>query len=127
MADRLEPLEACTRLLTALGDRAPALTPEQAAQALSDFTFLDCGGAVVMTRGSEIHAAAPRERRGRWIRRSDLRSVLGGIVEKHGFATTSVRDDNAAGHAFVRRMGFAPTGEQRDGATYYKLEIRHAS
>lgn len=44
MADRLEPLEACTRLLTALGDRAPALTPEQAAQALSDFTFLDCGG-----------------------------------------------------------------------------------
>ena len=66
--------------------------------------------ATIMTRGDEIHCATKTP--GKWITRKLIRDVLGEILETHGICTTLVMADNAAGHAFVQRLGFTRT---RDG------------
>ena len=38
-----------------------------------------------------------------------LRDSIGAILEQHGICTTAVMADNAAGHAFVQRLGFKRT------------------
>lgn len=117
----LDPTEACTRLLAALGDRAPHQDARLAVEQLSGWQFWDVSGAVVMIRGAEIHCAAPPERRGRWITRTAIRVVLGDILHRYGHALTSVIADNAAGHAFVQRLGFRPQGYD-DTNVYYRLD-----
>lgn len=111
MATVLDPVPACERMIEALEERAPTLSPQELANRLAGWRFFDCGGAVVMTRDDELHVAAPRERRGMWITRRDLREVLGGILQRFGSARTSVMADNAAGQAFVQRLGFRKTRE----------------
>lgn len=126
MVAALQPIDACTRLLAYLGERWPGLTPEEAADRLHDFRFFDCNGAVVMVRGPEIHVAAPKELRGRWLTRANIRKVLGGIVSEHGFALSAVEHDNENGRVFVQRMGFEAVGVTPNGRTLYRLEPRHA-
>ena len=66
--------------------------------------------ATIMTRWDEIHCATKTP--GKWITRKLIREVLGEILDTHGICTTFVMADNAAGHAFVQRLGFTRT---RDG------------
>lgn len=125
MANQIEPVRACERLLDALGKRAPDISPRALSETLTGWEFLDCGGAVVMRRDNELHVAAPANRRGRWINRRDLREVLGSVLTCFGSARTGVALDNAAGHAFVRRLGFRETA--RDGVQVrYEMEELHA-
>lgn len=120
MATPLEPVPACTRILQALQERAPDITPEAMAERLAGWSFLDCGGAVVMMHGDEVHVAAPPERRGRWLTRGDIKQVLGGILQRFGRVRTSVMRDNLAGHWFVSRLGFREVKITAE-ATFYEL------
>lgn len=38
--------------------------------------------------------------------RSYIRAVLGGVIDKHGFAITTVQAENLAGLRFCERLGF---------------------
>ena len=38
--------------------------------------------------------------------RAYIRSVLGGVIDKHGFAITTVQAENLAGLRFCERLGF---------------------
>lgn len=117
----LDPTEACVRLLAALGDRAPHQDAHLAVEQLSGWCFWDVSGAVVMTRGAEVHCAAPPDRRGRWLSRTAIRAVLGGILQRYGHALTSVVKDNDAGHSFVQRLGFRQHWFD-DTNVYYRLD-----
>ena len=125
MAVSLDPVKACETLLSALQDRAPRITPQEMAKRLRGWQFFDCGGAVVMALEDEVHVAAPPERRGLWLKRADIREVLGGILARFGRARTSVMQDNSAGHMFVRRFGFERIGE-RGELVLYQIGGTHA-
>ncbi len=74
-------------------------------------------GAVLM-RGPEIHACIKPEGFGRWLSRRVLRDTLVRLVAEHGRAETAVATGNAAGEAFVRRLGFVES-ERSNGVTRY--------
>lgn len=74
-------------------------------------------GAVLM-RGPEIHACIKPEGFGRWLSRRVLRDTLVRLVAEHGRAETSVATGNAAGEAFVQRLGFVESG-RANGVTRY--------
>ena len=63
--------------------------------------------ATVLIRGNEIHCATKTP--GKWITRKRIREFIGDILRTHGTCTTVVMGDNAAGHAFVQRLGFKRT------------------
>lgn len=100
-------------------------TPE-ARKALEAWTLLDCSGAIVMVRGSEVHVAAPSDKRGRWLSRRHIREVLGTRIRIFGKATTTVMNDNASGQAFVSRLGFVEVGSDSRMRHYELKELRHA-
>lgn len=74
-------------------------------------------GAVLM-RGPEIHACIKPEGFGLWLSRRVLRDTLVRLVAEHGRAETSVATGNAAGEAFVQRLGFVESG-RANGVTRY--------
>lgn len=113
-------------ILTALGDRAKGVTADQLAAALAGWELIDLGGAVVMRNGSEMHAAAIQDVRGRWITRARIKAILSETVGRLGVVTTSVMLGNSPGHAFVRRLGFMPTREADDRVFYELRKVRHA-
>jgi GNAT superfamily N-acetyltransferase len=77
-------------------------------------------GAVVMIQGTEIHVASAEEGRGKWLSRGFIKDTLGGIIRKHGFATTRTEYDNAPARAFVERLGFVPD------TVFYRLDkLKH--
>lgn len=79
----------------------------------------------VMVKGTEIHVALDQNCRGRYWPRRDLRQLLGGLIQQHGYAITAVMDGNETGHAFVRRLGFEPSGTA-PGRIVYRIErLRH--
>ncbi len=78
----------------------------------------DIVGAI-LTRGPEIHACIKPEGFGRWLSRAVLRRTVGKAVEMHGYAETRVTTGNAAGEAFVRRLGFLPVATE-NGVTRYR-------
>lgn len=63
--------------------------------------------ATILIRGNEIHCAAKEP--GKWLSRKVLRESIGEILKQHGTCVTAVMPDNAAGHAFVQRLGFKRT------------------
>lgn len=78
------------------------------------------------TQGPEIHCWRRPEFSGSWLTRQAIEGILRPLIEKHGRAITTVRQNNTQGHAFVRRVGFRRIGEA-DGLTLYELkEIKHA-
>lgn len=97
--------EAAIRLSEYLSERGN-FTPAQIEQALPDWTFYDCGGAVVMMKENEIHVAAPKNKRGKWILKGDLFKVIGEGIRRYGVLFTTVQDDNWRGKQFVERLGF---------------------
>lgn len=112
-------------ILAALGDRGKGITAEQIAKAFAGWQLVDLGGAVIMTNGPEIHAAALPEVRGKWLTKRALRMLIA-WVESVGVAQTSVMRDNQAGHAFVQRLGFIPVRDAPDRVFYELREVRHA-
>ena len=118
-------LDMCTDLLRALGDRAPAMTPEQLDHALAGWEFVDVGGAVVMIRGAEMHVGAVPESRGRWFSRRAV-AVMADVLARHGRVETLVQMDHAPGHTFARRLGFEQVGECGTMIRYELRKLRHA-
>lgn len=121
----LNPIDACSRMLPALEGRAGDITPPEMAQRLVGWEFIDVSGAVVMRRGAELHAAAPFDVRGKWITRRNMRAVLLDTLARFGRVVTSVTLANAAGHAFVRRLGFVESGRNDHSTAYVLTECRH--
>ncbi len=76
--------------------------------------------AAVLMRGDEIHAASLTP--GKWITSRLMRESIGQLLQKHGKCTTTVMQDNHAGDAFVRRLGFVKT---QDGEVM-RYELRNA-
>lgn len=118
-------LDMCAALLRALGDRAPAMTPEQLDHALADWQLVDVGGAVVMIRGAEMHVGAVSELRGRWFGRGAV-AVMADVLRCHGHIETLVQKDHAPGHAFAQRLGFEQVGESGAAIRYELRKLRHA-
>lgn len=73
--------------------------------------------AAVLIKGDEVHAASIAP--GKWLSRAVLRKSIGAIVDRYGVCRTAVMRDNAAGHAFVRRLGFEPVSHGE--VTQYEL------
>jgi RimJ/RimL family protein N-acetyltransferase len=116
----------CANLLRALGERAPALSPDQVDHVLAGWSLVDVGGAVVMIRGAEMHVGAVPEARGRWFGRCAI-ELMTNVLAQHGRVETLVMNDHTAGHAFARRLGFEKVGEC-GAVTRYKLrKLRHAN
>lgn len=63
----------------------------------------DVGAIVVI--GPEIHACINPDGFGRWMNKAAL-GILGEVIAKHGYATTTVTQGNMIGDAFVTRLGF---------------------
>lgn len=118
-------LNMCAALLRALGARAPDMTSAQLDDALDGWTLVDIGGAVVMTRGAEMHVGAAPEARGRWFGRAAV-ALMTDVLNRHGRVETLVMMDHAAGHAFARRLGFEQVGESGAAIRYELRTLRHA-
>ena len=79
-----------------------------------------------ITRGPEIHAWRLPEYEGRWLTRQNIERLTKPLFHLYGHVSTSVRVENLAGHRFVQRLGFKPTGSD-DRLVYYKTEsLKHA-
>lgn len=93
-----------------------------------EFTEVKRNGEIAgffCVKGNEIHAYRKPAYSGRWLTRIAIEQITKPLIERFGFVTTSVRNDNREGHEFVRRLGFQQT--HVDGLTYYKAErLKHA-
>lgn len=118
-------LDMCADLLRALGERAPALAPEELDQLLAGWDLVDVGGAVVMIRGAEMHVGAVPTVRGRWFGRRAV-AVMADVLRRHGHVETLVQTDHAPGHAFAQRLGFEQVGESGAAIRYELRKLRHA-
>ena len=78
----------------------------------------------VMTRGNEIHLGVTRTPEGAHLR--ELRSILAGIIMRHGTAKTAVMHDNLPGIAFCRRIGFEETHMDERGVHFELKEFGNA-
>ena len=76
-------------------------------------------GAVLID-GPMVHACILPEMFGRWVRKGQMRRVLGPIIEKYGFVLTSVKTGNTVGDSFVKRFGFEPY-QEIEATTYYRM------
>jgi hypothetical protein len=64
----------------------------------------------VLQKGNEIHV-------GYGVKpkvsiRGYIRDILGGVIDKHGYAVTQVREENQAGLRFCERLGFVKLSAQ---------------
>lgn len=119
-------LDMCADLLRALGERAPALAPEELDQMLAGWDLVDVGGAVVMIRGAEMHVGAVLEARGRWACNAITRRLIRRTFDRFGRVETFVMKDHQPGHEFVQRLGFMPVGDSAETIRYELRTLRHA-
>lgn len=117
--------QLCADLLTALGDRAPIITPNDLDTALVDWKLIDVGGAVVMVKGAEMHVGALPAARGRWFG-AKVRKLLRDTLQEHGRIETVVMRDHHQGHEFAHRMGFEQIGDSGAVTRYELRTLRHA-
>lgn len=75
---------------------------------------------MLMTRGPELHVAILQQFRKRWLSQRLIREVIGGIINKYGYASTSVMENNLIGQNFVERLGFTRHAYE-DGIIYYRM------
>lgn len=61
---------------------------------------------MLMLKANELHVAVLPHERGKWLSRRLIRDVIGPLLERYGFAKTSVSGDNEKGRDFVSRIGF---------------------
>jgi hypothetical protein len=58
----------------------------------------------VLQKGNEIHVGYGVKPIGSI--RAYIRTILGGVIDKYGYAVTQVREENQAGLRFCERLGF---------------------
>jgi ribosomal protein S18 acetylase RimI-like enzyme len=75
----------------------------------------------LMFKGDEVHVGIRPTYRGRWWSKRLRRVILGGLIEKHGCARTSVMKDNRSGIEFVERLGFKRSGENA-AMIHYRMD-----
>lgn len=80
----------------------------------------------IITKDGEIHCMRDESAKGRWLTRQDLENTILPIIKQYGFATTKVRLLNNAGHHFVTRIGFRPTGSDLKNIIYRIERLHHA-
>lgn len=80
--------------------------------------------ATVLIRGPEIHVACDPGQEGRWLSRRFIRDTVGRLIDEYGYAETMVSKANAAGHAFVQRLGFEKVSGG-DPVRYVCKELKH--
>jgi ribosomal protein S18 acetylase RimI-like enzyme len=76
---------------------------------------------MLMTRCSELHVAILPEYRRRWLSARLIKQVLGNIIDKYGYVSTSVMKDNVIGQDFVERIGFKRISYS-NGIIYYRMK-----
>ena len=116
-----ERIEALKAGWEALSDRAPDIEG-------NNFDGFDIQAfkkdneviGMLMTRGPELHVAILPEYRRRWLSAGLIRKVLGNIIDKYGYASTSVMKDNVIGQDFVERLGFERQS-YNNGIIYYRM------
>jgi len=64
----------------------------------------------VLVKDNELHVGYGEKPRASI--RSYIKEILGGVIDKHGFAMTTVQADNPAGLRFCERLGFVKLGEE---------------
>ena len=80
----------------------------------------------VWIKDAEIHCYRDESCAGRWIKAGDLQRLTGPLFKQYGHMITKVRKINLQGQAFVKRLGFTPTG-QDDTNIHYRCErLKHA-
>jgi ribosomal protein S18 acetylase RimI-like enzyme len=80
----------------------------------------------VMERDGEMHAWRSPAFTGRWLTRADVQTLLGGVINRYGCATTRVPASNETGQRFVERLGFERMGEHAGVVTYKAVRLQHA-
>lgn len=80
--------------------------------------------AAVMIKDNEVHIASKRKPKG--SPRAVVRRILVPIINRWGYARTTVMADNAAGLAFCRRLGFVVEREEGSIIHLTIKEPRHA-
>lgn len=116
-----ERIEALKAGWEALSDRAPDIEG-------NNFDGFDIQAfkkdneviGMLMTRGPELHVAILPEHRRRWLSAGLIRKVLGNIIDKYGYVSTSVMKDNVIGQDFVERLGFERQS-YNNGIIYYRM------
>lgn len=121
----MERTELVERLILAMGERLPGMSPADLAAHLDGWELHEATGAVVMRRGAEMHVAALPEARGRWFG-CCARQLLRETLHQHGHIETLVMKDHQQGHAFALRLGFEPVGESGAAIRYELRTLRHA-
>lgn len=76
-----------------------------------------CGA--ILHKGPDIHACIKPEGFRLWVRKAHF-GLLQGIIDRYGYAQTSVRKGNEVGDRFVRRLGFEPIAEIAGNVIYRK-------
>lgn len=61
---------------------------------------------MLIIKGPELHVAIIPEYRKKWLSARLIKEVIGGIMDKYGYAVTTVNHDNLKGQNFVERLGF---------------------
>lgn len=104
-------------------DRLP-MTLEQFKEALKDWEFIELFEdgkpfGAVMIKETEIHVGflkVPTVSIRRYIK-----ETIGKVIDKYGFATTSVTKNNEKGLKFCKRFGYIPVNED-DTKIYMKCD-----
>jgi hypothetical protein len=122
----MERTELVERLILAMGERLPGMSPADLAARLDGWELHEAAGAVVMRRGAEMHVAALPEARGRWASSTQARKLIRETFDRFGVVTTAVMKDHQPGHTFVRRLGFEPVGDSGAAIRYELRTLRHA-
>lgn len=89
------------------------------------WTFIDANGAIVLLKGNEVHVGVPPSVRGRWFSRADFKALFGSLLQVYGLVKTTVRNSNAAGHKFVRRLGFRESYSDDQATSYVLTEVKY--
>lgn len=77
---------------------------------------------VLVEKDGQIHMALePMYRKRSIYWRKGLESLIQPLIEKYGYVTTLVVNDNTEAHSFVQKLGFKATIE-RGGITDYRLQ-----
>jgi hypothetical protein len=64
----------------------------------------------VLAKDNELHVGCGEKPKA--SARSYIKEILGGVIDKYGFAVTTVQADNSAGLRFCERLGFVKLGEE---------------
>lgn len=64
----------------------------------------------VLAKDNELHVGYGEKPKA--TIRPYIKKILGGVIDKHGFAVTTVQADNPAGVRFCERLGFVKLSEE---------------